>query len=404
MAEFLYTAINASGTEVKGTIDAPSEQAAREKLLSQSLSVTSIKKEAEMTWEEFFSKNNRAINQRDILLFTKYFAVLTKAGIPILKSLVILEKQTENLRLKKKVKKIRTGVEAGSNLFEQFARHSDTFPPMYLNLLKIGEESGMLYDMLEKLNFFLKKSAALKAKVKSAMIYPAAIMLVAGGVVIFLMAFVIPRFSAMFKSFKSTLPLPTQIVVAISNFVKNNIILEIAGAAGFFFGVKAFLKWPTGRQIWDRVSLKLPLVGALTVKYAVNTFASNLSVLLKSGVSISKALEITNESIDNCILKAEFAQMRVNVEAGMSIGDAVAKAPSIPDMVAQMIAIGDQTGTLESMLENIAAFYEEEVDLLVDALTSLIEPLFIVFLGGVVGSIVIAMFLPIFAMSKAVQH
>jgi len=404
LAEFLYTAINASGTEVKGTIDAPSEQAAREKLLSQSLSVTSIKKEAEMTWEEFFSKNNRAINQRDILLFTKYFAVLTKAGIPILKSLVILEKQTENLRLKKKVKKIRTGVEAGSNLFEQFARHSDTFPPMYLNLLKIGEESGMLYDMLEKLNFFLKKSAALKAKVKSAMIYPAAIMLVAGGVVIFLMAFVIPRFSAMFKSFKSTLPLPTQIVVAISNFVKNNIILEIAGAAGFFFGVKAFLKWPTGRQIWDRVSLKLPLVGALTVKYAVNTFASNLSVLLKSGVSISKALEITNESIDNCILKAEFAQMRVNVEAGMSIGDAVAKAPSIPDMVAQMIAIGDQTGTLESMLENIAAFYEEEVDLLVDALTSLIEPLFIVFLGGVVGSIVIAMFLPIFAMSKAVQH
>lgn len=404
MAEFLYTAINASGTEVKGTIEAPTEQAAREKLLSQSLSVTSIKKEAEMSWEEFFSKNNRAINQRDILLFTKYFAVLTKAGIPILKSLVILEKQTENLRLKKRVKKIRMGVEAGSNLYEQFAKYDDTFPPMYLNLLKIGEESGMLYDMLEKLNAFLKKSAALKAKVKSAMTYPAVIMVVAGLVVVFLMAFVIPRFSAMFKSFKSTLPLPTQIVIAISNFIKNNIIMEVVTAFGVVWGIRAFLKWPTGRQIWDKVSLKLPLVGALTVKYAVNAFSANLAVLLKSGVSISKALEITNESIDNSILKAEFAQMRVNVEAGMSIGDAVAKSPTIPDMVAQMISIGDQTGTLESMLENIAAFYEEEVDLLVDALTSLIEPLFIVFLGGVVGSIVIAMFLPILQMSKAVQH
>ena len=230
MAEFIYTAMNASGTEVKGTIDANNESSAREKLIAQNLSVTSIRKEAEMTWEEYFSKNNRSINQRDIMMFTKYFAVLTKAGIPIIKSLVILEKQVDNLRLKKKVKKIRVGVEAGSNLFEQFSHHPETFPPMYLSLLKIGEESGMLYDMLDKLNMFLKKSAALKGKVKSAMIYPVVIMCVAGLVVIFLMAFVIPRFSAMFKSFKSTLPLPTQIVIAISNFVQNYIIYEVLGA------------------------------------------------------------------------------------------------------------------------------------------------------------------------------
>ncbi|MEZ7893453.1 MAG: type II secretion system F family protein [Candidatus Wallbacteria bacterium] len=404
MAEFIYTAMNASGTEVKGTIDANNESSAREKLIAQNLSVTSIRKEAEMTWEEYFSKNNRSINQRDIMMFTKYFAVLTKAGIPIIKSLVILEKQVDNLRLKKKVKKIRVGVEAGSNLFEQFSHHPETFPPMYLSLLKIGEESGMLYDMLDKLNMFLKKSAALKGKVKSAMIYPVVIMCVAGLVVIFLMAFVIPRFSAMFKSFKSTLPLPTQIVIAISNFVQNYIIYEVLGAVAIGWAIKAFYAWPVGRQIWDKVSLKIPLVGALTVKYSINAFCSNLAVLLKSGVSISKALEITNDSIDNLILKSEFSQMRVNVEAGMSIGDAVAKSPSMPDMVGQMISIGDQTGTLENMLENISSFYEEEVDQLVDALTSLIEPLFIVFLGGVVGSIVIAMFLPILQMSKAVQH
>ncbi|HNY11792.1 MAG TPA: type II secretion system F family protein, partial [Candidatus Wallbacteria bacterium] len=227
MPEFLYTAINASGTEVKGTVDAPSEQAAREKLISQNLSVTSMKKEAEMTWEEYFSKNNRGISQRDILMFTKYFAVLTKAGIPILKSLVILEKQIDNLRLKKKIKKVRMGVEGGSNLYEQFCKHDDTFPPMYLNLIKIGEESGMLFDMLEKLNGFLKKSAAMKSKVKSALTYPVVIMCVAGLVVAFLMAFVIPRFSAMFKSFKATLPLPTQIVIAISDFIKGYIIYEV---------------------------------------------------------------------------------------------------------------------------------------------------------------------------------
>jgi len=404
MAEFIYTAINASGTEVKGTVEAANEQAARERLVAQNLSVTSLKKEAEMTWEEYFSKNNRKINNKDIMMFTKYFAVLTKAGIPIIKSLVILEKQTENLRLQKRVKKIRTGVEAGSNLYEQFCYHDDIFPPMYLNLLKIGEESGMLYDMLEKLNMFLKKSAALRSKVKSAMVYPVVIMVVAGLVVVFLMAFVIPRFSAMFKSFKSELPLPTQIVVAISNFVRDNVIFEVIGVVCFVWAVKAFYKWPVGRQIWDKVSLKLPLVGLLAIKYSVNTFASNLAVLLKSGVSVTKALEITNDSVDNCILKAEFSQMKVNVEAGMSIGDSVSKSPTIPDMVAQMIAIGDQTGTLETMLENIASFYEEEVDQLVDALTSLIEPMFIVFLGGVVGSIVIAMFLPILQMSKAVQH
>ncbi len=404
MPEFLYTAINASGTEVKGTVDAPSEQAAREKLISQNLSVTSMKKEAEMTWEEYFSKNNRSINQRDILMFTKYFAVLTKAGIPILKSLVILEKQIDNLRLKKKIKKVRMGVEAGSNLYEQFSKHDDTFPPMYLSLLKIGEESGMLFDMLEKLNGFLKKSAAMKSKVKSALTYPAVIMIVAGLVVIFLMAFVIPRFSAMFKSFKATLPLPTQIVIAISDFVKGNIVLEILSVAGFIYAVKAFYKWPVGRQIWDKVSLKLPLIGTLTVKSVINTFASNLAVLLKSGVSVTKALDITNDSVENLILKAELTQMKINVESGMSIGDAVSKSPSIPDMVSQMISIGDQTGTLENMLENIAAFYEEEIDILVDTITSLIEPLFIVFLGGVVGSIVISMFLPILQMSKAVQH
>lgn len=404
MPEFLYTALNASGTEVKGIIEAENEQAAREKLIAQNLSVTSIKKEAEMTWEEYFSKGNRKITQKDIMMFTKYFAVLTKAGIPIIKSLVILEKQTENLRLRKKIKKIRTGVEAGSNLYEQFAQHPDCFSPLYLNLLKIGEESGMLYEMLEKLNGFLKKSSAMKAKVKSAMTYPMVILIVATLVVVFLMAFVIPRFSAMFKSFKAKLPLPTQITIAISNFIKDNIILEIVFVFAFIYGVKAFYKWPVGRQIWDKVSLKLPLVGQLVIKSSINSFASNLAVLLKSGVSVTKALEITNDTIDNCILKAEFTQIKANVEAGMSIGDAVAKSPSVPDMVAQMIAIGDQTGTLENMLENISAFYEEEIDLLVDALTSLIEPLFILFLGGVVGGIVISMFLPILQMSKAVQH
>lgn len=403
MAEFTYVAVNASGIEVRGQIEAGNLKEARERLASQSLTVTTIKKESDLTWEEYFSSGNRKISQRDILMFTKYFSVLTKAGIPILKSLVILEKQMDNLRFKKKVKKIREGIEAGSTLNEQFAKHADVFPPMYLNLVKIGEESGLLFDMLEKLGTFLTKSAALKSKVKGAMIYPSVIILVAGGVVIFLMAFVIPRFAAMFKSFKAELPLPTRIIMGISDFVKGNIIAEVVGAAGFFYGAAAFYKWPTGRQIVDKVSLKLPLIGQLVTKYSVQTFCMNLGVLMRSGIPISRALDITTNAIDNCILKEEFKQIRVNVESGMSIGEAIEKTPSVPNMVVQMIAVGDQTGTLETMLENIAEFYEEEIDQLVDAVTSLIEPLFIVFLGGVVGSIVISMFLPIFQMSRAVQ-
>lgn len=402
MAEFSYTAINANGNEVRGSIEARNLKQAREQLVHQQLTVTSIQKEAEMTWEEYFSGGNRKISQKDLLMFTKYFSVLTKAGIPILKSLTILQNQVDNMRLQKRIKKIREGIEAGSNLYEQFCKFPDTFPPMYLNLVKIGEESGMLFDMLEKLGTFLTKSQQLKAKVKGAMVYPSVIILVAGGVVVFLMAFVIPRFAAMFKSFKSELPLPTRIVMGISDFIKGYIIFEVVGAIGFVYGVSAFYNWPTGRQIWDKVSLKVPLVGTLILKYSTQSFCLNLSVLLKSGISISRALEIVLGSIDNVVLKAEMAQIKVNVEAGMGIGEAIEKVESIPNMVIQMISVGDQTGTLENMLENIAEFYEEEIDQLVDALTSLIEPLFIVFLGVVVGGIVISMFLPIFQMSKAV--
>lgn len=402
MAEFTYTAVNASGNEVRGTIDAGSVKSARESLIAQSLTVTSIKKESELTWEEYFSGGNRKVSQKDLLMFTKYFSVLCKAGIPILKALVILEKQTDNLRLKKKVKKIREGIEAGSNLYDQFQKHPDTFPPMYVNLVKIGEESGLLFDMLEKLVIFLTKSQALKGKVKAALIYPVVIIVVAGGIVVFLLAFVIPRFAAMFKSFKAELPLPTRIILAISDFLKGNIPLEIGSAVAVVYGSAAFYKWPTGRQIFDKVSLKLPLIGQLVTKYAVQSFCTNLAVLLKAGIPISRALDVTTNAIENVILRGEFMQIKTNVEAGMSIGEAVEKTPSVPNMVVQMISVGDTTGTLETMLENISVFYEEEIEGLVDAVTSLIEPLFIVFLGGIVGSIVIAMFLPILQMSKAV--
>lgn len=402
MAEFTYVAVNASGTEVRGQIEASNLKEAREKLAQQSLTVTTIKKESDLTWEEYFSSANRKISQRDILMFTKYFSVLTKAGVPILKSLVILEKQIDNLRFKKKVKKIREGIEAGSNLYEQFLKHQDVFPPMYINLVKIGEESGLLFDMLEKLGTFLTKSAQLKSKVKGAMIYPAVIIIISGGIVVVLMAFVIPRFAAMFKSFKAELPLPTRIVMGISDFMKGYIVYEVAGFIGFTYAAAAFYKWPTGRLIVDKVMLKLPLVGQLVTKYSVQSFCSNLGVLLKAGIPISRALDITTGTVDNLILREEMKQIKFNVEAGMSIGEAIEKSPSIPNMVVQMISVGDQTGTLENMLQSIAEFYEEEIDNLVDALTSLIEPLFIVFLGGIVGSIVIAMFLPILQMSKAV--
>jgi len=407
MAEFQYTALDTSGQEVKGFIDASDEQQAREKLIAQNLSITSIKNEDELTWVEYFSKNNRKISRKDILIFTNQFSNLTKNGTPIIMSLVFLEKYTDNLKLKKQIKKIRIGVEAGSSLYEQFSKYPATFSPTYLNLIKIGEESGTLVKILENLNMFLKKSEDLKLKVDNALKNEAIVIFTTSFTIFFLMAFVIPRYTMVFENNKAKLiysiQIFFQIIFAVSRFTRNNAIILLIGLFAIIWGLIVLNRRLSGKRIFDNIIIKLPITGQLIINYAINVFSSNLALQLKSGISVTKALEITNNTIENSVLKAEFNQIKINVESGTSIGNAISKYSVISEKVIHMISIGDQSGSIENMFEDIADIYEDEAKKIIDTMSTIIEFMLTIILGAIVVLIVISYFLPTFSMSKAIQ-
>jgi len=400
---FTYKIKLPSGEIQEGEIQAESKEEARERLAKRPGEVLEVLGELELSWSEFFNKENRKINAKDLFLFTKYFGVLLKAGIPVTKCLEILEGQIANLRFKKRIKKIRSEIEAGVSIAEAFGRFPDIFNNMYVNLLRTGEESGLLYEIFQKLTLFLQKSLALRNKVKSAMIYPVAIALVATGVVTFLLAFIIPRFEKIFKSFKAELPLPTKIMLSISYGIRHYSLYGVAAIVVLLWIFFKYRATESGRRTTDGIILKLPLFGALTERYAATRFCSNLSLLLRSGVAITKALDVCKDAIENVIIREEIEKAAEEIASGKSIKDAFMDVIHMPPLAKQMIAVGDETGNLEDMLQNASEFYEEEVEGLVEAITSLIEPMFILFLGIVVGGIVISMFFPMFQMGKVVQ-
>lgn len=404
MAEFRYEASNQSGVIINGKLEASSKAEVRKILDKQGLKPIKISKVSEVTWKEMLSSNYKKITQKDVYLFTKYFTIILKAGIPAIKGLSILKEQTPNLLFKRRLGKIINSIEGGVPLSEAFGKYRDIFPPMYCSLLKVGEESGLLYEMMARLTKYLEKANELKRKVKGALMYPMVIMSVAFLIVAFLLTFVIPRFAKMFQSFGSQLPLPTRIVIAASNFFKHNFIIIFGGIFGIIFIYNWVNRTPWGKAIFDRIKLKLPVFGTLIIKSTINDYTNNLAILLRSGLPISRAMGIANDAIGNDIMRKEMSVIKDEIEAGKGISEAFRKSKYIPFMVAEMLNVGDKTGTLESMLENISEFYEEEVDNLVDNMSALIEPLFIVFLGLVVGTIVIAMFLPIFKISQAVMN
>jgi type IV pilus assembly protein PilC len=403
MAVFNYKLEKEDGTIVEGQIEAADKNEARLKLAEYGGKIVEVLGELELSWAEVFDKNNRKITSKDLFLFTKYFSVLLKAGIPVVKCMDILHSQMPNLRFKKRIAKMKSDIESGISMYEAFSQFPEVFNNMYCNLIKTGEESGLLFEIFNKLTIFLEKSLALRSKVKSAMVYPTVIALVAGAVVTFLLAFIIPRFEKIFASFGAKLPTPTRIMIMISKAIRS---YAVFGVIGVVIALFLFFKWratPTGRRITDNITLKLPLFGSLSQRYTAVSFCSNLAILLRSGVNISRALEIVSQSIENVIIREEIESASSQIEAGESIAKAFAGVTNFPELAKQMIAVGDETGNLEDMLQNVSEFYEEEVEGLVDTITSLIEPLFIVFLGLVVGSIVISMFFPMFQMARVVQ-
>lgn len=381
-------------------MEAPSETAIRIHLRQQNIIPTKIATKG----KEFKISlpMGKKVNQRSIAIFTRQLATMIDAGLPLVQSLDILSSQQEHKVFKNIIREIREDVEGGSTFAGALKKHPSTFDDLYTNLVVAGEEGGILDNILNRLSNYIEKAEALKKKVKSAMIYPAIIFSVAILVVIILMIFVIPVFETMFKSAGQSLPLPTLIVLTMSKIVKKYIVIIIPAAILFIFLFRKFYKTETGKTLIDRLILKVPVFGMLLKKVAVARFARTLGTLVSSGVPILDGLLIVSKTAGNRTIETAIMSARASIREGETIAEPLGRGGIFPPMVIQMISVGESTGALDSMLSKIADFYDDEVDVAVSNLTSLLEPFLMVFLGVVIGGVVIAMYLPIFQMASAV--
>jgi len=401
MPVFEYTARNAAtGQILKGTLDVPSKDEVLKHIKQQKMIMVNVREQPKAL---SFSFGRASIKTRDIVIFTRQFATMINVGLPLVQSLDILAKQTENPALGDVTRQVVFDVESGHTLADAFSKHPKAFTELYVNMVAAGEAGGILDTILMRLATFLEKSDALIRKVKGAMVYPGVIFSVAGIAVATLLIFVIPTFQKMFASVGMELPLPTRIVIGMSDFLINYwwvLILMIAGAV---YGIRQYYATSDGRKKIDQMMLNAPVLGDLLRKSAVSRFTRTLGTLISSGVSILDGLEITAKTAGNRVIHDAVMESRNSIAGGETIAGPLEKSKVFPPMVISMIAVGEQTGGLDEMLSKIADFYDEEVDVAVSALLSLMEPMMIVVLGVIVGGMVVAMYLPIFDMMNAVQ-
>jgi type IV pilus assembly protein PilC len=401
MPIFKWEGKTLKGSMKKGEMEAPSEAAIRIHLRQQSIIPTKIA----VKGKEFKISlpGGKKVKQRSIAIFTRQLATMIDAGLPLVQSLDILSSQQDHKVFKNIIREIREDVEGGSTFAGALKKHPSTFDDLYTNLVVAGEEGGILDNILNRLSNYIEKAEVLKKKVKSAMIYPVIIMSVAILVVIILMIFVIPVFETIFKSAGQSLPLPTLIVLAMSKIIKKYIVVIIPAAILFVFLFRKFYKTEAGKTLIDRFLLKVPVFGMLLKKVAVARFARTLGTLVSSGVPILDGLLIVSKTAGNRTIETALMNARASIREGETIAEPLSRSSIFPPMVTQMISVGESTGALDSMLTKIADFYDDEVDVAVSNLTSLLEPFLMVFLGVVIGGVVIAMYLPIFQMASAVN-
>ncbi len=397
MPAFTYTARASNGDLKTATIEAPSREDVVAQLRRQRLSVVKVDEDAKP------KKPRGSIKMRDIVIFTRQFSTMINAGLPLVQALDILAKQSENKVLADVTRAVVFDVESGHTVADALAKHPQAFSELYVNMVAAGEAGGILDTILMRLATFMEKNDALVRKVKGAMIYPGVIMSVAGIAIMVLLIFVIPVFESMFASVGLPLPLPTRIVIGLSRFLKGYWWLLGAAAGGLGFMLKRYYATPAGKLVIDRMMLHFPVLGDVLRKSAVSRFTRTLGTLISSGVSILDGLEITAKTAGNRVIQDAIMASRASIAGGDTIAAPLQKSAVFPAMVISMIAVGEQTGGLDEMLTKIADFYDEEVDAAVGGLLSLLEPIMIVFLGVVVGGMVVAMYLPIFDMINAVQ-
>jgi type IV pilus assembly protein PilC len=402
MPMFEYTARNAtSGQITKGQVEVASKEEVTAYLRKNRMIMVSIREAPKQI--TFKMPGGARIKTRDIVIFTRQFATMINAGLPLVQSLSILAQQTENKALAEVTRQVVYDVEAGNTLADAFRKHPRAFTDLYVNMVAAGEAGGILDTILLRLATFLEKNDALVRKVKGAMVYPGVIISVAVSAIAILLVFVIPTFQSMFASANLQLPLPTRIVIGMSDLLIHFwwALIGVAGLA--VFAIRRWYASPQGRKQGDTMLLGAPVLGDLLRKSAVSRFTRTLGTLISSGVSILDGLEITAKTSGNRVIHDAVMESRQSIAGGETIAAPLEKSKVFPPMVISMIAVGEQTGGLDEMLTKIADFYDEEVDVAVSALLSLMEPMMIVVLGVVVGGMVVAMYLPIFDMMNAVQ-
>jgi type IV pilus assembly protein PilC len=400
MPAFTYTARALNGDLKTATIEAPNRDEVIAQLRKQRLNVVKIdeKKDADKK-----KKKGGKISMRDIVIFTRQFSTMINAGLPLVQALDILAKQSENPSLKDVTMSVVFDVESGHTVADALRKHPNAFSELYVNMVAAGEAGGILDTILMRLATFMEKNDALIRKVKGAMIYPGVISSVAAIAISVLLIFVIPTFERMFASVGLALPLPTRVVIAMSKFLTGYWWAVIAVGVGGFYLFKRYYASSDGKLVIDRLMLKAPVLGDVLRKSSVSRFTRTLGTLIGSGVSILEGLEITAKTAGNRVISDAIMESRASIAGGETIAAPLQKSQVFPPMVISMIAVGEQTGGLDEMLSKIADFYDEEVDAAVSNLLSLMEPVMIVFLGVVVGGMVVAMYLPIFDMINAVQ-
>lgn len=401
MPSFTYKAKTAAGLVMEGIIDADEQRAAVEKLRGQKMVVLEIVEKAEPLIDKFkaavgWKKGKKDIPSKDLSLFSRQLSTLVGAGVPIVQSLGILESQAENPDFKEVLGAVKTDIEAGLSISDALKKHPNAFPDLYCSMVKAGELGGILDTILERLTAYLESSEELKAKVKGAMMYPAIVLSICSIVTVFLLMFVIPTFKNIFAGFGRALPLPTQMLIDLSDMMKKRWYLVIAFPIIAWKAYGKFYSTPYGQKWVDGHSLKAPVFGPILKKVAVARFTRTLGTLIKSGVPIMQALETVAQTAGNVVIADAVNMTRESIREGGHLSDPLKKSGIFPNMVTSMISVGEETGALDVMLTKIADFYDSEVDTAVKGLTSLIEPIVIVVMGIVIGTIVVAMFMPMF--------
>ena len=396
---FEYSARTRSGETRAGTIKAKNREEAVNQLRQQGLILTSLR---EKKATGVFGMGG-SVKDKELAVFTKQFSVMIDAGLPLVQCLDILASQQENKYFAQVLEHVRNDVEQGSTLADAMKKHPKAFDDLYTNMVAAGEAGGILDVIMQRLSVYIEKAYKLKASFKSAMTYPITVITIAFLIVALILWKVIPAFASMFAGLGADLPLPTKVVIALSHFVVKFGWLIILVMIVIFFGLKKFYQTETGRRVIDGLVLKLPILGVIFKKIAVARFSRTLATLVSSGVSILEGLTITARTSGNKIIEDAIMEARAHVEQGKTISEPLKDTGVFPPMVVQMIAVGEQTGALDTMLSKIADFYEDEVDQAVAQLMSLLEPVMIVILGGLVGGIVVAMYLPIFTLIKHIK-